>query len=46
MRTCALQRKSFAAVESWLAEQRTLWEGRTDRLEAFVTSLQDKEKSK
>ena len=46
VRTCALQRKSFAAVESWLAEQRTLWEGRTDRFEAFVTSLQDKEKSK
>jgi hypothetical protein len=44
VRTCALQKKPFAAVESWLAEQRALWEGRTDRLELFVTTLQKKEK--
>ena len=43
VRTCVLERKPFTAVQSWLSEQRALWEGRTDRLESFVTSLQDKE---
>lgn len=43
VRTCAIEKASFAAVEAWLAEQRTLWEGRTDRLEAFVTSPQLRE---
>jgi DNA-binding transcriptional ArsR family regulator len=37
VRTCAIERKRFAAVESWLSEQRALWESRTDRLEKFVT---------
>ncbi|OJH39732.1 ArsR/SmtB family transcription factor [Cystobacter ferrugineus] len=45
VRTCALQKKPFAAVETWLTEQRSLWEGRTDRLELFVTTLQKKEES-
>ena len=38
VRTCAIEKKQFAAVESWLSEQRALWEGRTDRLERFVTT--------
>jgi DNA-binding transcriptional ArsR family regulator len=38
VRTCAIERKAFAAVESWLSAERALWEGRTDRLERFVTS--------
>jgi DNA-binding transcriptional ArsR family regulator len=45
VRTCALQKKPFATVEAWLAEQRSLWEGRTDRLELFVTTRQKKEES-
>ncbi|MFY0568685.1 ArsR/SmtB family transcription factor [Archangium lansingense] len=46
VRTCTIEKKSFAAVEEWLSEQRALWEGRTDRLELFVTAVQKKEKSK
>ena len=38
VRTCTIERKPFAAVEGWLAAQRALWEGRTDRLEQFVTT--------
>jgi len=38
VRTCAIEKKQFAAIESWLSEQRALWEGRTDRLEKFVTT--------
>src|ERR1700744_1943023 len=36
VRTCAIEKKQFAAVEAWLSTQRALWEGRTDRLEQFV----------
>jgi len=46
VRTCAIERKRFAVVEAWLSAQRVLWEGRTDRLEQFVTTAQKKEKSK
>jgi len=37
-RICALERKSFELVETWLSEQQDIWEGRTDRLEHFVTT--------
>jgi DNA-binding transcriptional ArsR family regulator len=37
VRTCALEPGAFAAAERWLSEQRAIWEGRTDRLEQFVT---------
>ena len=40
VRTCAIRKKPFAAVEAWLSAQRALWEGRTDRLERFVTAGQ------
>ncbi|HEX6666384.1 MAG TPA: metalloregulator ArsR/SmtB family transcription factor [Solirubrobacterales bacterium] len=43
VRTCMLERDSFDAIETWLGEQRSIWEGRTDRLERFVTAPQDKE---
>lgn len=38
VRTCTLERRSFVAIESWLDEQRRVWEGRADRLEHFVTT--------
>ena len=44
VRTCTLERKSFDVIETWLGEQRSIWEGRTDRLERFVTT-HDKETS-
>ncbi|MDB5453101.1 MAG: transcriptional regulator [Caulobacteraceae bacterium] len=37
VRTCAIAPAPFAAAEGWLAEQRAIWEARTDRLEQFVT---------
>jgi DNA-binding transcriptional ArsR family regulator len=43
VRTCAIESAPFAAAETWLAHQRAIWEGRTDRLERFVTSSQAKE---
>lgn len=38
VRTCTLNRERLAVVDGWLAEQRAIWEGRTDRLEQFVTN--------
>ena len=42
VRTCTIEKKPFAAVESWLAAQRTIWERRTDRLEQFVLTTRPK----
>jgi DNA-binding transcriptional ArsR family regulator len=46
VRTCAIEKKPFAAVETWLSAQRALWEGRTDRLEQFVTTAHKKDRSR
>jgi DNA-binding transcriptional ArsR family regulator len=46
VRTCVIETQRFAAIEAWLSEQRALWEGRTDRLEKFVTTPPNKEISK
>ena len=43
VRTCAIEKRRLAMVETWLSEQRAVWEARTDRLEKFVT-LQNEEK--
>lgn len=37
VRVCELERERFALVDDWLADQRRLWEARTDRLEQFLT---------
>jgi DNA-binding transcriptional ArsR family regulator len=41
VRTCTLDRERLAVIDGWLAEQRAIWEGRTDRLEQFVTNPQE-----
>ncbi|HYI64120.1 MAG TPA: metalloregulator ArsR/SmtB family transcription factor [Allosphingosinicella sp.] len=43
VRTCRLEPKAFAGAESWIAEQRALWEARLDRLEDYLTDIQAKE---
>jgi DNA-binding transcriptional ArsR family regulator len=43
VRTCAIEPDRLALVDGWLAEQRAIWEGRTDRLALFVTR-QDRER--
>lgn len=37
VRRCTLNRQRLAVLDGWLAEQRAIWEARTDRLEQFVT---------
>lgn len=41
LRTCELDRARLDVVESWLDEQRRVWEERTDRLEQFVTDTEE-----
>ena len=42
VRTCTLNRERLAVVDGWLAEQRAVWEERTDRLEQFVTTSKER----
>ncbi|MGR6914883.1 ArsR/SmtB family transcription factor [[Actinomadura] parvosata] len=41
VRTCVLNRERLALIDGWLAEQRRIWEERTDRLEQFVTGPEE-----
>jgi DNA-binding transcriptional ArsR family regulator len=41
VRTCTLNRERLAVVDGWLAQQRAIWERRTDRLEQFVTGPEE-----
>jgi DNA-binding transcriptional ArsR family regulator len=38
VRRCEVDRDRFRVVDDWLAEQRRIWEQRTDRLEHFLTT--------
>ena len=44
VRHCEISRERLAAVDTWLNEQKTIWNGRTDRLEQFVTDNKDNKK--
>lgn len=39
VRSCALQPAAFAPAIDWLEEQRALWSGRLDRLDALVMAM-------
>ena len=43
VRTCRIEPGALAAAESWIAEQRALWEGRTDRLEDYLEAMKGEE---
>ncbi len=40
VRTCEIKQKEISKAEQWLAEQRTHWEDRLDRLGAYLNELQ------
>ena len=42
-RTCELVPERLAQAEQWFAEQRALWEARSDRMAEFVEQLHQKE---
>lgn len=41
VRTCRIAADRIAEAERWLSEQRQLWEGRLERLDAFLQQEQD-----
>jgi DNA-binding transcriptional ArsR family regulator len=45
IRTCELRPKSLSRAEQWIADQRALWEGRTDRMAALVEKLHQEDLS-
>jgi DNA-binding transcriptional ArsR family regulator len=46
IRTCRLKPTKLARAERWLADQRAIWEGRTDRLADYAETLAAKEQRK
>ncbi|MAW79976.1 MAG: transcriptional regulator [Parvularcula sp.] len=44
VRTCEAQFKRLSEAEEWIAHQRAVWEGRLDRLDAYLKTLQSTEK--
>ena len=44
VRTCELRPAALRRAESWMVEQRQIWESRTDRLAEYVETLHAKEK--
>ncbi|MBZ9995392.1 ArsR/SmtB family transcription factor [Mesorhizobium sp. BH1-1-4] len=44
VRTYELAPEPLKLAESWLAEQRTLWERRLDQFDAYVMTLKEQEK--
>lgn len=44
VRTCEAQIKRLSEAEEWMAHQRAVWEGRFDRLDAYLALLQKTEK--
>lgn len=44
IRTCAIVPEAFTPVRTWLDEQRAIWEGRLDRLDAFVMTVMKERK--
>ncbi len=43
VRTCEAVPSALSEAESWIAEQRAIWEARLDRLDAYLIELKDKE---
>lgn len=43
VRTCRIEPGRLSEAETWLKEQRALWEGRLDRLEAYLKTIQAQE---
>jgi DNA-binding transcriptional ArsR family regulator len=44
VRTCRIEPTAIAAAESWIAEQRALWEARLDRFETYVGEMKARER--
>ena len=43
VRTCRIEPAALSVAERWIADQRALWEARTDRFENYVDQLKTRE---
>ena len=43
VRTCEINAQALGAAQNWLAARRAEWEHRLDRLDAYLTELQNKD---
>lgn len=41
VRTCRLRPETVKVAEDWLSQQRSIWEARLDRLDAFLLTMND-----
>src|SRR5262245_33469898 len=46
VRTCRLKPAAMTQAENWLVEQRAVWDARLDRLEAYVSKLEKKQRKR
>lgn len=42
VRTCRLKPAAMTGAEHWLSDQRSVWEARLDRLDAYVKTIEQK----
>jgi DNA-binding transcriptional ArsR family regulator len=42
VRTCEMEPAALGAAETWIEQQRAIWEGRLERMEAYVADLHRK----
>lgn len=42
VRTCEIEPAALGPAETWIAQQHAIWEGRLDRMEAYVANLHRK----
>ena len=45
VRTCHIEADRLGAAETWLSEQRAIWQGRADRLADFVESQSERKQT-
>lgn len=45
VRTCHVEPRALTSAESWIAQQRAIWEARLDRLDEYLSDMQAKESS-
>ena len=43
VRTCRIRPEALRSAETWIAEQRALWDARMDRLKAYLEEMKAKE---
>ena len=46
VRTCEMEPAALGPAETWIAQQRAIWEGRLNRMEAYVADLHRKDRQR